>query len=542
LWKYIPEALGMPWTRSPCPRRGGMIDRAPWRRKRDKKDWRSYAKNDIKGKDESHRPEILDRSVVEFKEQKPLALQRAHAGRECSRMKAIKKAMEAHRAFFRSGRTLDVDFRLEALAKLRDALVGYEDRINRAFWEDLHKSEFEVFGTEIGMILREIKHHSAKVKKWAKPNRVSTDLLNFYSTSRIRSEPYGVVLIMSPWNYPLQLALLPLVGAISAGNCVMVKPAHYSSNVSGIIREIITKTFPSEYISVFTGDRTVNQAVLEERFDLIFFTGSPYLGRIVMEKAARHLTPVVLELGGKSPCIVEADAKLDAAAQRITFGKFLNAGQTCIAPDHLFAHEEIKDRLLSKIRETIIRFYGDDPEQSPDYGRIINSRQFERLESLMKSGGRIVHGGEVNASSRYIAPTMIDDITYDDPIMQEEIFGPLLPVMVYSDLDDVIDAINDHEKPLALYVFGSSEEKIEKVLARTSSGGGCVNDTIMHVVSSTMPFGGVGNSGMGSYHGKYSFDAFSHHRSILHKSTLFNPTIAYPPYRNKPKFIRKLLS
>jgi len=457
-------------------------------------------------------------------------------------MEAIKKAMEAHRAYFRSGRTLDLDFRREALVKLRDALVRSEERIYKAFWEDLHKPEFEVFGTEIGMILREIKHHLAKLKKWSKPTRVSTDLLNFYSASRIRPEPYGVVLIMSPWNYPLQLALLPLVGAISAGNCVMIKPAHYSSHVSAIIEEIITETFPSEYISVLTGDRTVNQAVLEERFDLIFFTGSPYLGRIVMEKAARHLTPVVLELGGKSPCIVEADAKIDTAARRITFGKFLNAGQTCVAPDHLFAHKDIKDRLLAKIRETIIRFYGEDPEQSPDYGRIISAEQFERLESLMKSGGKIVHGGKVNASARYIAPTIIDDITYDDPIMQEEIFGPLLPVLEYSDLDEVISAINDHEKPLALYVFGSSADRIERLLARTSSGGGCVNDTIMHVASSTMPFGGVGNSGLGSYHGKFSFDAFSHHRSILYKTTLFNPTIAYPPYKNKPRFIRKLLS
>ena len=457
-------------------------------------------------------------------------------------MDAVKKAVEAHRAFFRSGRTLDIDFRRNSLIRLRDALTKYESKLNEAFWADLRKPEFEVFGTEIGMVLREIRHHVAKIGKWAKPTRVSTDLLNFYSVSRIYHEPFGVVLVMSPWNYPLQLAFLPLVGAISAGNCVMLKPAHYSEHVSEIMAEIITEVFPPEHVSVFTGDRSVNQAVLEERFDLIFFTGSPYLGRIVMEKASRHLTPVVLELGGKSPCIVQEDANLKVAAQRITFGKYLNSGQTCIAPDHLFAHKSIKAELLDKIRQNIRKFYGDDPEKSPDYSRIITDRQVERLENLMRSAGTIVHGGKVNRADRYIEPTIIENITYEDPIMQEEIFGPLLPVLEFTDLDKVIDTINDHEKPLALYYFGSSNDRIEHILSRTSSGGGCINDTIMHAVSTTMPFGGVGNSGMGAYHGKASFDVFSHHRGILNKTTKYNPSTAYPPYKNKPRFIRKFLS
>ncbi len=457
-------------------------------------------------------------------------------------MDSIAKAVKEHRDFFQTGKTIDIEFRRDSLKKLQDALLRYENEIYDAFWEDLRKPKLEVFGTEIGMILKEIKHHLKKLNKWAKPTRISTDMLNFYSTSRILHEPYGVVLIMSPWNYPLQLALLPMVGALSAGNCVMMKPAHYSANVSDLIKKLLTEIFPPEYVSVITGDRNVNQAVLDQRFDLIFFTGSPSLGKIVMEKASKHLTPVVLELGGKSPCIVEQDADLDIAARRISFGKFLNSGQTCIAPDHLFVHREVKDKLLLKIRGCIKSFYGDDPEQSPDYGRIINDRQFDRLEKLMHSAGTIIHGGKVNRTARYVEPTIIDKINYTDPIMQEEIFGPLLPVLEFTRLEDVISMINRHEKPLAMYFFTSSKSKRDLLLSSTSSGGGCINDTIMHVSNPNMPFGGVGNSGMGCYHGKFSFDAFSHHRSILQKTTIFNPTIPYPPYKNKLSYIKLLLS
>jgi len=457
-------------------------------------------------------------------------------------MENISHVVKKQREFFRTGKTRDVDFRLQNLKKFKKALWQFEERIYDAFWKDLRKSKYEVFGTEIGMISLELKHHIRKIRRWSRPTRVRADMLNIPSSSRIIHEPYGNVLIISPWNYPLQLALLPLVGAISAGNCVLVKPAHYSENVSRVISELIGSTFPSEYIHVVTGDRTVNQAVLEERYDLIFFTGSPHLGRIVMGKAARHLTPVVLELGGKSPCIVENDAKLDVAVQRICFGKFINSGQTCIAPDHLFVHREVKDRVLQKLAGCIRGFYGDDPEKSPDFGRIINQKQFDRLIELRDSAGKIIHGGRSNREDRYIEPTIIDGITYDDPIMQEETFGPLLPVLTYDRLEEVIPQIVEHEKPLAMYFFSSSKRKRDLLLSSTSSGGGCVNDTIMHITNPKMPFGGVGNSGMGSYHGKFSFDTFSHHRSILRKTTLFNPTVPYPPYGNKLKYTKWLFS
>jgi aldehyde dehydrogenase (NAD+) len=457
-------------------------------------------------------------------------------------METIARAIKRHRAFFGTGKTLDVGFRRDSLKKLKSALFRYEDRIYDAFWEDLHKSRFEAFGTEIGMVSKEIGLHMKKIGKWAKPKRILTDMLNFYSTSRVCHQPYGVVLIISPWNYPLQLALLPLVGAISAGNCVMLKPAHYSEHVSEVIRELISETFDPGYISVMTGGRDVNQAILDERFDFIFFTGSPYLGKIVMEKAAKHLTPVTLELGGKSPCIVAPDADIGVAAQRICFGKFLNAGQTCIAPDHLFVHVDVKEKLIEAMGRCIRRFYGNDPEKSPDFARIITDGQFRRLEHLMTSAGTIIHGGRLNRETRYIEPTLIDRIKPDDPIMQEEIFGPLLPILDYTRLEDVISLVNEREKPLALYFFSASRGLRERVLSATSSGGGCVNDTIMHVSNPRMPFGGVGNSGMGRYHGRFSFETFSHHRSILRKTTLFNPTLAYPPYKNKLRYIRRMLS
>jgi len=457
-------------------------------------------------------------------------------------METVAEAIKRHRTYFNTGKTLDVGFRKNSLKKLKAALFRYENKLYDAFWEDLHKSRFEAFGTEIGMVSKEIGLHLKNLANWAKPKRILTDMLNFYSTSRIYHEPYGVVLIMSPWNYPLQLAFLPLVGAISAGNCVMLKPAHYSEHISEVIQELITETFDPGYISVVTGGRDVNQAILDERFDFIFFTGSPYLGKIVMEKAAKHLTPVTLELGGKSPCIVEPDADIGVAAQRICFGKFLNAGQTCVAPDHLFVHVDVKEKLIEAMRRCIRRFYGDDPEKSPDFARIITDAQFRRLEHLMHSAGTILHGGRLDPKTRYIEPTLIDGITHDDPIMQEEIFGPLLPILDYTHLDDVIALINAGEKPLALYFFSASIGARERVVSRTSSGGGCVNDTIMHVSNPRMPFGGVGNSGMGRYHGRFSFDTFSHHRSILRKTTRFNPTLAYPPYGNKLRYFRRMLS
>jgi len=457
-------------------------------------------------------------------------------------MEHIARAVKAHRAYFNSGQTLDVEFRKGSLRQLQNALFRYEEKIYDAFWKDLHKSRFEVFGTEIGMVSKEIRHHTKSITKWTRPKRILTDMFNFYSVSRLYPEPYGVVLIMSPWNYPLQLALLPLVGAISAGNCVMLKLAHYSQHVSEVIQELISEAFDPGYISVMTGGREVNQAILDERFDYIFFTGSPHLGRIVMEKASKHLTPVTLELGGKSPCIVEPDVDLRVAAHRICFGKFLNAGQTCIAPDHLFVHVDVKNALIENIRQCIYWFYGKDPEKSPDFGRIINDDQFGRLEILMRSAGTIIHGGRVNRATRYIEPTLIDGITPEDPIMQEEIFGPLLPILEYRRLEDVVWHLSGSEKPLAMYFFSASKAKAKHLLSVTSSGGGCINETVMHVSNPRMPFGGVGNSGMGCYHGRFSFDTFSRRRSILRKTTRFNSTLAYPPYGNKLRYLRRILS
>ena len=457
-------------------------------------------------------------------------------------MQTVPKAVQAHRDFFTSGKTIGIDFRLDRLKALRDALVNYEDRFYEAFRKDFHKPALEVFGTEIGFVLKELDHHIRSLRKWSRPTRVPTDLLNFYSRSRIYHQPFGVALIMSPWNYPLQLCLTPLVGAISAGNCVMLKPAHYSVHVSELIETMIGEVFDPAYISVFTGGREINREILDQRFDLIFFTGSPPLGRIVMEKAARHLTPVVLELGGKSPCIVAEDARIDAAAPRIAFGKFINAGQTCVAPDHLFVHRSVKEDLVERMRGWIERSYGEDPQQSEDYCRIINTRQFDRLETLMHSAGTIVHGGRTDRADRYIEPTLIDGIRMDDPIMQEEIFGPLLPMIGFDRLEEVIDAVNAGEKPLAMYFFGAAAADRDRLLAATASGGGCINDAVMHLTNPNLPFGGVGNSRMGRYHGKHSFDTFSHHRSILEKTTAFTPSLAYPPYRGKLRWLKRLLS
>ena len=457
-------------------------------------------------------------------------------------MQAIAETVRRQQAFFRTGNSRAVDFRRRRLKRLEAAILAYENRFYDAFREDLHKPPLEVFGAEIGIVLKEIRLQLKMLSRWAAPTRVPTDRLNFPGVSRIRHEPFGVVLIMAPWNYPFQLALMPLVGAIAAGNCAVLKPAHDSTRVSALIARMIAETFADDYIAAFTGGREVNQALLDQRFDLIFFTGSPALGRIVMQKAARHLTPVVLELGGKSPCIVDRDARLEAAAGRIAFGKFLNAGQTCIGPDHLFVHRSVKERLIAGIRRWIVRAYGEDPERSADYCRIINHRHVDRLSGLMRSAGTIVHGGRVNREARYIEPTLIDGITPHDPIMQEEIFGPLLPIIEFTRLTEVIDAVNAGEKPLALYYFGASAARRDRLLDAVPSGGGCINDTLMHITNANLPFGGVGNSGMGRYHGKASFDAFSYQRSILQKSTVVNLTLHHPPYGRKLRYARPILS
>lgn len=441
----------------------------------------------------------------------------------------IQIIVDAQREYFLTHATRDVNFRLENLKKLKQAILKYEGRLNEALKKDLNKSPFEAYATEIGFVLEEISHHIHNLKKWVKPTRIRTDLVNFHSRSFVIHEPFGVVLIMSPWNYPFQLLFDPLVGAISAGNCMVLKPAHYSEHVTDTVIEMISDTFDPRYISTFSGGRDVIQKMLDVRYDYIFFTGSPFLGKIVMEKASKHLTPVSLELGGKSPCIIDEDANLGVAARRATFGKLLNSGQTCIAPDYFFVHSKIKKQFIEEIKRCIVLSYGDDPQKSPDYGRIINTSQFEKLCGLIKTG-TVVFGGATDEKDRYIAPTILDNVKPEDPIMEEEIFGPIIPIMEYHNLEEVASFINSREKPLAFYFFTSSRRKERWLLSRTSSGGGCINDTMVHLTNPRMPFGGVGNSGMGAYHGKFSFDAFSHHRSILAKSTWLDIPLRYPPY------------
>ena len=446
-------------------------------------------------------------------------------------MTSVHQTVEAQRAFFAAGHTKHIRFRIEQLRALRDAIRKNETHLFDALRKDLHKADVESYMTEIGFTYGEINHMIRKLRSWSKPRSVRSGLVNSDAKSEIHYEPYGIVLVMAPWNYPFMLTLAPLVGAIAAGNCAVVKPADYSTHTSAAIKKIIDETFDPAYISVFLGDRTVNQAVLEERYDMICFTGSPSLGRIVMEKASRHLTPVLLELGGKSPCIVDEDAQIDLAAKRIAFGKYLNAGQTCIAPDYLFVHAKVKDALLAGIRRYIHEFYGEDPRTSPDFGRIINQRQYERVKRLLCSG-TIAEGGQTDDAERYIAPTILDGITADDPVMQEEIFGPVLPVMTFFHMNEVCSFVNSREKPLALYYFSQSRARQNSVLRHTSAGGVCINDTIMHISNPHLPFGGVGSSGMGQYHGHHSFLAFSHAKPVLRKTTLFDLPIRYAPYRD----------
>lgn len=454
--------------------------------------------------------------------------------------KNIPEIIQKHRDFFLTHKTKDISFRLEMLKKLKNVVNEYEHKITKALYVDLRKSSYEVYMSDIGIIKQELSYHLKHLKSWVKTKRIKTPIVHFISKSYIYSEPYGVVLIIAPWNYPFNLLFTPLIGAISAGNCVCLKSSNHSPNTSAVMEEMITKTFDKEYISFFQGGREMNQALWKEKFDYIFFTGNPSLGKIVMEAASKHLTPVTLELGGKCPCIVESDAKIDYAGRRIAWGKFLNAGQSCIAPDYLLVDREVKKELIDTIKKYIKHFFGENPEQSPDFPRIVNDRHFERLCSLMQNGS-IITGGETKKETRYIAPTIIDNITPNDPIMQEEIFGPLLPVLEYESLKEAVSFVNSRPKPLALYFFSENRKKQKMVLKQTTSGGGCLNDTIVHFANPNLPYGGVGNSGMGAYHGKASFDTFSHKRSIMKKSNLLDVGIRYAPYKGKMKLLKMFL-
>ncbi|QIB27236.1 aldehyde dehydrogenase [Caloranaerobacter azorensis] len=455
-------------------------------------------------------------------------------------MNEIKELIDRQRKYFERGITLDINFRINMLKVLKSAIIENEKLILKALKEDLNKSDFEGYETEIGIVLDEIGYIIKNLRYWTKPKRVKTPITQFISKSYIYSEPYGVTLIIAPWNYPFQLVMAPLIGSISAGNCSIIKPSEYSPNTSKIISKIISDNFEEEFIAVVEGGIEVNKALLEEKFDYIFFTGSVNVGKIVMEAASKHLTPITLELGGKSPCIVDEDADVELAAKRIVWGKFLNAGQTCVAPDYLYLHKNIKDDFIKNAIKFIKEFFGENPLKSEDYPRIVNIKHFNRLKNLLKDGD-VLYGGDFNEEKLYIAPTIIDNITWEDSIMQEEIFGPILPILMFEKLDEVIKIVNIRPKPLALYYFSNNKEKQERVIREISFGGGCINDTIVHLATPYLPFGGVGNSGMGNYHGKASFDTFSHKKSVLKKSNLIDISLRYPPYKNKINLLKKIL-
>lgn len=451
----------------------------------------------------------------------------------------VSQTIAAMRRYYNSGETRSVSFRIEQLRKLKSMIRTHEDEIIHALNTDLKKPPFESYASEIGIMYMEIEHAIRRVRQWSRPKRVATPIIHFLSSSRIYQEPYGVVLIIGPWNYPFNLLIAPLVGAIAAGNCVLIKPSELAGEMSGTFSRLISKYFHPDYICAVEGGLDVSRQLLAGKFDYIFYTGSTAVGRVVMEAAAQNLTPVTLELGGKSPCIVDKDANLDYAVKRIAWGKFFNAGQTCIAPDYCLVHSAIKEAFLEKMKKTIQDFYGDNPMQSVDYARIVNERHFQRLSRLL-GAGNIIAGGKTDSTQLYIAPTLIDRVSLQDSIMQEEIFGPLLPVMTFDRLDQAIDIVNRLPRPLALYYFSNDARSQQKILAETSAGGGCMNDTISHIGSLVLPFGGIGDSGMGAYHGKTSFDTFSHSKSILTRSNRIDMPLRYPPYGNKVKLLKWL--
>lgn len=448
---------------------------------------------------------------------------------ENSSQEYITSVVRRQRDYFATGATLPIESRLSALKRLDKALQEWEEPLTKALWQDLHKSYEEAYMTEISIVRAEIRNHVRHLRSWARDERVATPLKMFPSKSRIHREPLGCTLIIAPWNYPVQLLLNPLVGAISAGCTACLKPSPYVPTVSNVLEQMIDQTFEDNYVAIVQGNRTVNTQLLAERFDLIFFTGSPSLGRLVMSEAARTLTPVVLELGGKSPCIVDSSANIKVAARRIAWGKCINAGQTCIAPDYLIVHQAIKDEFVEALREAFRSLTGRRAEKSRHYARVVNERAFDRLVGYL-DGAEILVGGNSDRETRYIEPTVIAQHDMNAPIMQEEIFGPIFPLLTVQTTDEAVQIVRRGEKPLALYYFGD-EHTAERVLEQTSSGGACINDTIMHIANEDLPFGGVGHSGMGSYHGQASFECFSHRRSVVTTPTGIDLKFRYMPYR-----------
>lgn len=447
----------------------------------------------------------------------------------------IENVVLKQRSFFESGATLPVKFRIEMLKRLYNSIKLHESEISAALMKDLGKSSFEAYMCEIGMALSEISYMIKHTRTFAKKRRVKTPIAQFKSKSYVKPTPYGTTLIMSPWNYPLLLTIDPLATAIAAGNTAVVKPSAYSGATSAIIERIIEECFTEEYIAVVTGGRRENSALLDQKFDFVFFTGSQTVGKEVLRHTAEHLTPTVLELGGKSPCIVDSTAKIPLAAKRIVFGKFLNCGQTCVAPDYILCDNRVKPKLIEEIKRQIVLQLGDEPILNPDYGKIINEKHFDRLLSLINTD-KIVFGGDYDRASLKISPTVMDGISAEDAVMGEEIFGPILPIIGYDDFDEVYSFIKSKGKPLALYIFSEDKKRINDVTERISYGGGCVNDTIIHLATSEMGFGGVGESGMGAYHGKVGFDTFSHLKSIVDKKTCIDLSMRYKPYNKKRNF------
>ncbi len=456
-------------------------------------------------------------------------------------MLSVRLSVENQRKYFNSNVTKPLEFRMEQLKKLKEIVISNQQKIIDALKADLKKSEVEAYISEIGLVLKEINYTLKHLKKWQKPKRMPTPWSLKPGSAKIISEPYGVALIISPWNYPFQLAITPAIGAMAAGNTIVLKPSELATQTEKLLAEMINSNFDSQYFCVITGGKDVGQELLKQKFDFIFFTGSTAVGKIVMSAAAENLTPVCLELGGKSPCIIDESANLEIAARRVIWGKFFNAGQTCIAPDYLYVHESIKTTFLSLLKKNIRKFYGENEFKSNDYGKIISKDHFDRIYKLIE-GSKILYGGDKNKEAQFISPTLLEVNSWDEKIMQEEIFGPALPILSYKDIDEVISAVKSKDRPLALYIFSTNSRQIDKVLNELSFGGGSVNDCLVHFSSTEIPVGGVGASGMGRYHGKYTFDTFTHQKAILTKSYFFDLDLRYPPYTEKKfNLMKKLL-
>lgn len=457
-------------------------------------------------------------------------------------METLKEKINKQREYFSTGETKDINFRIEKLKKLRDVLKSEEEKVFEALKKDLMKSSFESYVTEVAMVYDEINMHIKNIEKWSKKRRVKTPLVQFPAKSFIQLEPYGVVLIIGPFNYPFMLTMDPLIGAIAAGNTAVIKPSESAPETSKILKEILEKVFDEKYVLHVNPERgkEVVEELLKEKFDYIFFTGSATVGKIVMKAASQYLTPVTLELGGKSPCIIDKDCKVELAARRIVWGKLMNSGQTCVAPDYLYVHKNIEEEFIKKLEEEIKNQFGDNPLESQDYSKMVNEREFNRVLSYIDKE-KLVFGGNYNRKTFQIEPTILKNITWDDPVMEREIFGPIFPILTFENLDEVIRVVNSKDKPLALYYFSEDKNKIEKVLNSTSSGGVTINDTLVHVSSSYLPFGGVGNSGMGKYHGKYSFDLFSNKKGVMNRKTFLDLKIRYAPFQNKLTIVKKIM-